>query len=118
MIRPLATESVSPRSSASANSSASVNMRSISGSERSSIDTTSVFDSRAIRFLRLSSLAVPHHYRIRTIHFRQPHVYALAPGSLHVLAHVIRSNRQLAFATIHQHRKLDRFRTPQVRERI
>src|SRR5579884_4096120 len=102
MMRPCPRERVSPLARASENSSARVKTRSISGRVRSSIETTSVLESRAIK-VRLELLSLPDHHRIGPIHLGQAHVDALAVGSLDVFADVVGANGQFALAAIDEH---------------
>src|SRR5215831_2310727 len=118
MINPSATARLVPHASASANSSASVKTRSISGSVRSSIETTSVLESRAISVARCASLSVSDHDRIGTIDLGQAYVHPLTFRRLDIFAYIVRANGQLVLAAIHQHGELNRLCSPQVSERV
>src|SRR5512137_108960 len=125
MMRPLASDTGRPDASASAKSSASVKMRSISLVVRSSIETMSPLYNRGIMPMfecvpgnRLSSFADTDYHGVSTVHFRQAHMNPLARRRLDILTYVIRANGNLALAAIDQDRKLYRFSAPQIRERI
>src|SRR5271163_1094993 len=111
MMRPSATVSRSAFSSAVAKPSASVKMRSISASPRSSIDTTSYFGSRAM----LPRFAYQH--AVEAIDLAQLDVNPLTLGSRNVLADIVRANRHLALSAIDQHRELNRFGAAQIGNR-
>src|SRR5271168_233805 len=104
MMRPSATVSRSPLSSAVANPSASEKIRSISAIPRSSIDTTSNFGSRAMLF------RFAYEHSVEAIDFAQLDVHTLTLRGRNILANIVRANRNLALATIDQHRELNRFR--------
>src|SRR5215469_13954935 len=118
MIKPLASVRLVPRASASANSSASVKTRSISGSVRSSIDTTSVFSSRAIKIARCALLSVSDHDRVSTIHLGQAYIHALAFRRPDIFAHIVRANGQLVLTAVHQYGQLNSLCAAQVSERV
>src|SRR5579871_1974162 len=111
MMRPSATVSRSPLSSAVANPSASVKMRSISARPRSSMETTSNFGSRAM-LLRFA-----YEDAVEAVHLAQLDVNPLTFRGRNILADVVRANRHLALAAIDQHRELNRFGAAQIGNR-
>src|SRR5438309_3062719 len=59
-----------------------------------------------------------NHRLVDTVFLGDEHLDALRVGCGHVLADVIRTDRQLAVAAIDQHRQLDRPRPAEVHERV
>src|SRR5580704_14758348 len=108
MMRPSASVRRSEFSSAAAKPSASVKMRSISASPRSSIDTTSYLGKRAML------LGLADQDAVETIDLAEFYEHPLTLGRRDVLADEVRANRHLALAAIDQHRELNRFGAAQI----
>src|SRR5580704_10615499 len=108
MMRPSAMVRRSEFSSAAENPSASVKMRSISASPRSSIETTSYLGNLAM-LLRFAN-----QHAVETVDFGKFHEHTLTLGGRDILADVVRANRNLALAAIDQHRELNRFGPAQI----